>query len=248
MIRGAGESLIPLEAIEDALHQLNALLLEAESAKIPVLEARNSFESALRSWKGEKPQLAILSAVNGLNKVAGALQPYTWIEAEASQNHTFSEALQHEAAAGGGFLLLNSETAPTGGGYFAQLEFSVPRDDAYMVWLSATPPGPEASRFYWTIDSDEPQTSAQAVPVGGAYLQDRLTWLRLGRARLKKGDHTLTLRVTDRAASGRFQLSLDSFLVTRYPFTPSGTARPPLVLLSANRGELPDPSKLRRRP
>ena len=231
VIRGVGDDFLPLEAIDDSLQQLHVLLAEAESAKIPVHEARNSFDSALRSLKNEQPRLAFLSVVDGLNKAGGAMQPYTWIEAEGG-THTFSEAAPNEAASGGGLLVLNTEAGATGAGYQAQYRFSVPRDDMYMIWAAVTPPGPDASPFYWTIDSDEPQTSGQAVPVGGAYLHDRLTWLRLGRAKLRKGDHTLTLRVTDKASgSGRFFLAVDALMATRYPFTPAGTTRPPLAVI-----------------
>ena len=247
VIRGAGEDLLPLEAVDDCLQQLHALMLEAESGKIPVHEARNSFESALRSMKNNQPRLAFMSAVDGLNKAGAALQPYSWIEAESAQTHTFSESIQDGAASAGGFLSLNTETSPPGAGYAAEFRFSVPRDDVYMVWAAATPSNSEASPFYWTIDADEPQTSAQAVPVGGSYLHDRLVWLRLGRARLRKGEHILTLRVTDRATpNGRFHLALDSLMVTRYPFTPSGITKPPLALLTGKPIPLPDLSKRAR--
>ncbi len=247
VIRGAGENFLPLEAVEDSLQQLYALLQEAEAGKIPVHEARNSFESALRSMNNNQPLMAFTAAVDGLNKAGAALQPYTWIEAESAQNHSFSEANHDAAASGGGFLALNTETNPPAAGYSAQFQFSVPREDVYMVWAAATPPGTESSPFYWTIDSDDPQTSAQAVPIGGTYLHDRLIWLRLGRTRLKKGDHTLTLRVTDRAApEGRFHLALDSIMVTRYPFTPSGITKPPLALLTGKPIPLTDMSKRAR--
>jgi len=247
VIRGAGENFLPLEAVDDSLQQLHLLMLEAEAAKIPVHEARNSFESALRSMNHNQPLMAFTAAVDGLNKAGAALQPYTWIEAESAQTHTFSEAIHDSAASGSGFLTLNTETNPPGAGYSTQFQFSVPREDFYMVWAAATPPGADSSPFYWTIDSDDPQTSAQAVPIGGTYLHDRLIWLRLGRARLKKGEHTLTLRVTDRAGpNGRFHLALDSIMVTRYTFTPSGTTKPPLALLTGKPIPLPDLSKRSR--
>ena len=69
-----------------------------------------------------------------------------------------------------------------------------------------------------------------------------MIWMLLGRSALKKGPHILTLRVLDRATgSSRYFLAMDSVVITRYAFTPAGTAKPPLASVSDSK-PVPNPS------
>ena len=91
----------------------------------------------------------------------------------------------------------------------------------------------ETPECAWVVDTGQPHTSSEAAIRDMPYLGDRLIWMRLGLLDLKRGDHTLTLRVTDRAqATNRYYLSMDSLVVTRQPFTPSGTSKPPLAIVA----------------
>lgn len=231
VIRAGGQEITPIEAAEDAVKQLRTLVAEGLAAKRVVEQYRAKLSSAdqhLRSRQPE-PRLAYIMAMEALNDIVGLMQPYTWIEAEQTALHSFSEAVGLEAASGGGYLILNTETKPPREGYGAQYRFEVPADDLYTLWVACTPPGPSASPFAWIVDTGQARASTEAQTVGSPYLADRFVWLKLGRVPLKRGAHTLTLRVTDRAADGsRYFLAIDSFLVTRAAFNPSGIARPPL--------------------
>ncbi len=229
VIASGGEDVFPIEAAEDALKQFAALVNEATAMRIPIDEYRFQLENALRTFR-TGPQLALLNAASGINKLAAIVQPYTWIEAESADPTTFSEVASNAATSGGAFLLLNTGNPPGPGGYAAQYRFTVPADDSYTVWLCCTPPGPGASPFAWVVDAGEAHSSTEAVPVGSRFLLDRLVWLRLGRVSLAKGAHTLTLRVTGRAEGlGKYYLAMDALLITRAPFTPAGTLKPPVA-------------------
>ncbi|MGC8669189.1 MAG: hypothetical protein ACP5VE_13840 [Chthonomonadales bacterium] len=244
VIASGGEDVFPVEAAEDALKQFAVLVNEATALHVPVDEYRFQLENALRTFRSG-PQLALMNAAAGINKLAAMLQPFTWIEAESADPTTFSEVAQNPATSGGAFLLLNSGNPPGPGGYAAQYRFSVPADDTYTVWLCCTPPGGGASPFAWVIDAGEAHASSEAVPVGSRFLLDRLVWLRLGRVSLAKGTHTLTLRVTGRAPGlGKYYLAMDALLVTRFAFTPSGTLKPPVAPIP----EGPLPNVRERRP
>jgi hypothetical protein len=231
IVRSGQDEVFPIEATEDALKQLRALLLNSE--KLPVDQFKYQFNNALLSYHNN-PKLAFVTAAEALNALGGMMQIYAWIEAEAAQPHNFSEVALNDAASGGSYLSLNTETVPRGQGYAAQLKFSVPKDDNYTIWISCTPPGANTSEFAWTLDATaQINQSRDAARVGEAYLDDRMMWLKLGRAQLKGGDHTLTLNVKDRAAAtGRFALALDSLIVTRYSFKPNGIAKPDLAEIS----------------
>lgn len=244
VISSGGEDVFPVEAAEDVLKQFAALVNEGTALHIPVDEYRFELENALRTFQ-TGPQLALMNSAGPINKLAAILQPYTWIEAETADPNTFSEVAQNPATSGGAFLLLNTSNPPGSGGYAAQFSFSVPADDTYTVWICCTPPGAGASPFAWVIDAGEAHSSSEAVPVGSRFLLDRLVWLRLGRLSLSKGSHTLTLRVTGRAQGlGKYYLALDALLITRFPFTPSGTLKPPVAPIQ----EGPLPKINERRP
>jgi hypothetical protein len=155
----------------------------------------------------------------------------------------------NDAASGGGYLTLNTETESPAQGYTVQIHFIVPEDDQYTIWLSCAVPGPNSSPFAWLVDaSSQVNSSADAIAVGQPYLSDKMGWLKLGRLSLKRGEHTFTLRVAGRAqGTGKFSFAMDCLHVTRYPFTPSGISKPPLVTVNPN-GQLQQIQNIPREP
>jgi hypothetical protein len=239
VLRGIQE-VFPMEAAEDAIKQLRALISQGVEAKLPVEEygrQLNLAEEKMRS-KPPEPNVAMMMASDGLNRIIAVVQPYLWREAELADSHTFTEVALNEAASGGATLLLNTQAKPGREGYGAQFKFNAAAEDVYAVWLACSPPGPETSPFVWFVDSGQPHSVAEAQPRGASYLSNRFQWLELGRIPLNKGLHTLTLRVTD-AASGRYYLALDALLLTRGLFEPNGTVRPTLGSLTDKDVKLP---------
>ncbi len=56
---------------------------------------------------------------------------------------------------------------------------------------------------------------------------DRFGWMLLGTVKMEKGDHKLTIHVTDPAlATHEYAFAIDALMITDKPFTPNGTVRP----------------------
>lgn len=238
IIRSGGQEIFPVEAVEDAIAQLKALVVRALNAKLPAEQFKFMLQKAETNYRLKEPRMAYLIAQSALDGLVGMMQPYTWLEAEQPEAHTFSEAIVNEAASGSMYLLLNTETHPSREGYGVRYKFSVPADDMYTLWVACTPPGPNASPFVWLVDTEETRSSSEATVVGSPYLTNQFVWMNLGRVPLKAGQHTLTLRVIDRApASKRYFLAMDALILTRSTFSPNGTARPSLAAMTEMLGK-----------
>lgn len=230
LIRNFGQEAFPLEALEDSLRQLRTLVEQAQAAKIPAQDVRYMLDTAETRYRRKDVNGAFALAQQALAGIVELMQPYSWREVEHASVHTFTEAVPAAGASAGMYLALNNSGAPPRDGYSFQIKFRVPAEDTYTVWLACSPPSDETSPFAWVVDTGESRSSAEARVGGGAYLGDRFAWLELGKVSLKAGEHTFTLRVTERSrAGGLYAFAADVLLVTRGPFTPRGTARPPAV-------------------
>jgi hypothetical protein len=230
VIRGNENEVFPAEAAEDAIGLLKGLVAQAETAKLPdAFSFRLKSDRAVNMYKLRDPRMAYAMAADAINGIVPSVQPYTWQEAERADSHSFSEIVPNPAASGEAYLTLNATARPGVAGYGAEYKFSVPADDSYAVWVACSPPGPQTSPFAWLVDTEQSHLSAEASVVGSAYLGNQFVWMNLGKAYLKKGAHTFTLRVTEPASNGTWQFSLDTILITRQAFTPSGTTRPSLL-------------------
>ncbi|HSV73176.1 MAG TPA: hypothetical protein VLH79_05400 [Chthonomonadales bacterium] len=235
VLRTAGQPVFPLEAVEDAIGALRSLVAQGTAAQALVQDHRFQLDRAEAAFRQGDMIGAYASARQGLAGIVEVLQPFTWREAEGADPHTFTDAMRMAAASGSGVLMLNTSNRPPREGYTAQIRFSVPADDQYTVWLAASPAGNRRSPFVWLVNTGEPQACADAEKVGHAYMGDQLAWLKLGSLNLTKGQHTFTIRVTDRApGTDRYQLLLDALLVTRGPFAPNGTLRPSAAVPAAS--------------
>ncbi|MCX6360910.1 MAG: hypothetical protein NT029_13950 [Armatimonadetes bacterium] len=227
IIRTGGQDLLPVEAAEDAIRQLRQLVDQAAAQHLPIQEIRYQLQRAETKVKVRDLTFGLAIAQQAIAAVVDLLQPFTWREAETADSSTFGDSAREEGASGKAFLTLDTDTRPATEGYTVQYRITVPADDSYTLWVAASPQTPNASRFAWTIDTRVSGSSADASAVGSSYLGDRFVWLNLGKAQLARGPHTITLRVTDRAAAtNRYFLSMDAVLLTRHAFTPRGTAKP----------------------
>jgi len=231
LLRSQGQPVFPIEAIADALQQLRTLIAQAQADKIPVQDIRYLQEAAESRFRRKDMAAAFTLSQQAMAGIVELMQPYAWREVEHAAVHTFTEVVPAEGASQGMYLCLNTTSPPPRDGYSFQIRFRVPADDTYAVWLACSPPGPAGSPFAWVVDTGETQLSSQGRVVGDTYLGDRLGWVELGKVPLKAGEHTFTLRVTDRApATEAYSFAADVLLVTRMPFAPRGTAKPPAVV------------------
>jgi hypothetical protein len=230
IFRGNDGEILPVEAAEDALLQLRGLVVQAEAAKSLNPEFRYKLDRAQDSFKRGEPRAAFAMAATALDGIIAVMQPYTWLEAERAESHTFSEVTSNAAASGSAYLTLNTDSKPGSSGYGATYRFNVPADDSYTLWISCTPPGPQSSPFVWIVDNAGQHFSTEGSSIGSNYLSNQFAWMNLGRVTMKKGAHMLTLRVTDQAPGlGRYAFAADAFLITRGAFVPNGISQPTLL-------------------
>lgn len=248
VIRGADAEILPIEAVQDILAELKALVAEAEDQKLPASIYKFDLDRAQSNFIHNGVKLAFIQAVDALQRIVNMLQPYSWMEGERPESHTFSEVTSAPAASAGGYLSLGTDARPGPSGYGATYRFTVPVNDSYTVWVAGTPLGPNASPFVWLVDTGQPRSSSEAVSVGSPYMSNQFAWMSLGRVALEKGQHTFTLRVTDLApGTNKYSFAVDAVLLTRGAFTPNGTVRPSLVSGDELKGrvERPKQDKLR---
>jgi hypothetical protein len=227
------ENTYPMEAVEDVILLLKALVAQATDLKLPeAQEFKFKLDRAETNYKLKSERIAFLQAAEAVNGILQVLQPYTWLEAERAGIHTFSEAPGAPAASGEAFLALNTDARPGNSGYGAEYKFNAPSNDTYTLWIACTPPGPNTSPFVWLIDNGQARSSAEATTAGSPYMSNQFVWMNLGRVQLDKGPHTLTLRVVEQAQAGRYALALDALMFTRGIFSPNGIARPTIMTLA----------------
>ncbi|MBM3501985.1 MAG: hypothetical protein FJX74_25305, partial [Armatimonadetes bacterium] len=154
-----------------------------------------------------------------------------FIEAEASPDHTFSEAAEFAGLVSGDRILrLWKGEDPPAEGYVARFPFAVEATGRHHVWLAASLP-PVTSGFWWRLDALEwrhvsEDTLDQFPAMFG--VSGAMGWIELTEAPLEAGEHALTLRVHERRAmlEQAYLLYVDAALITERDVVPSGLVTP----------------------
>ena len=238
VFRTLGQDIFPEEAAYDALAQLKAMVDDGLARHLPVEQYKMAYDHAMTNLKLTSPRLACTTAAEAINGILPLVQPYIWREAEFADSHGFSELAPEPGASNQTLLSLNTVNQPGQAGYDAQYKIDIAQKDIYDLWVSCTPPGTNSSAFVWTIDAQPPHSVMDGKVVGSPYLVNKLVWINLGKVDLNAGQHTLTLKVTDRnAANDRYFLNIDAILLTRDSFIPRGILRPTLPIPDIKKGK-----------
>jgi hypothetical protein len=230
IIHTHGQHLVLQEAAEDALAQLEALMVVASNSKSPeVQNVKASLYRAQDDYVRKNFDSSYIFSRDGLNQLMDIVKPYLWIEGEAisSKTHTFDEVAAHPEASGERYLRLSNSSPPGKYGYGAHWEFDVPTDGRYNVWMACSVPGPSISPIRWAIDGAPNLDPADMKPHGPLYAGDQFGWLILGAVNIKKGRHVLEIEVIDHAVSPPiYNFAVDAFVLTRNNFVPNATMKP----------------------
>jgi hypothetical protein len=231
IIQAGNQPLIPYEAAEDALTQLNALIKEAQRLRLPAVDGdRAAFQRAMEAYRLKDVGTAYAFARGTLENLILSVAPYIWIEGENpfEKLHTFNEIASHVEASGGQYLRLNTPYDPPRFGYGARYQFNVPQDGQYTVWLAGSLPGSGTSPIRWRVNNEPEMKPTSLTPQGEAYLNGYFGWIRLGTVSLKKGDQqSLSIYAIDRAAlPADYIFSIDAICLTTQGFDPRGTQKP----------------------
>ena len=230
IIHAGAQHLILREAAEDALAQLEALMVAASSSKSPeVQNVKASLFRAQDDYVRKNFDASYTFARDGLNQLMDIVKPYIWVEGEAisSKTHTFDEVAFHPEASGERYLRLSNANPPTRYGYGAHWEFDAVDDARYNVWIACSVPGPSISPIRWAIDTAPNLDPVDLKPHGPLYAGDQFGWILLGAAYMKKGHHVLEIEVIDHAVSPPiYNFAVDAFVLTKNNFIPNTTLKP----------------------
>jgi hypothetical protein len=154
------------------------------------------------------------------NELTLKVAPYSWIEGESSFETNFGEVVQDPAASNKRSLSLSTSMRPPSGGYFARYKFvSLPEIEVADVWISAAVP--ESIRPLVRVNVGDVALATLGDPhySGGDY-----AWYNLGKVTLRNGQYVLSVQIPDSAP--RYQMKIDSILITQIPFKPNGPRIP----------------------
>ena len=218
------------EGAEDALAQLEALMIVANSSKSPeVQNVKSSLYHSEDAYTRKNFDESYMFARDGLNQLIDVLKPYIWVEGEAigAKAHTFDEVAVHPEASGERYLRLSNPNPPSKYGYGAHWEFEVAAEGRYNVWMACSVPGPSISPIRWAVDAAPNLDPSDLKPHGPLYASDQFGWLLLGAVNVKKGRHVLEIEVLEHAVSPPiYNFAVDAFMLTKNGFTPNGTSKP----------------------
>lgn len=238
---------LSLDVIDEMTDGINRLFKLADTQKVDVQHLKEQFEYATVSGPNTSDQVTL--EYDQLQRVQDALtevlRPYAWMEGENATPDTFDAIVPDTGASGGAYLSLDTDRIPPRdsvsrvGGYRAEFSFTVNAAGHYEIWMAGSPLDTEAaSSFDVSADGDPPLHVHGVSGTGGTY-GPGFVWSDLGQVTLQSGRHTLLVLVTGtRPADDRYALDIDSLLVTRAPFTPDGTNRPPIETLALDGGQI----------
>lgn len=251
IFRADGQQLIPQQAAEDALLQLQNLYDEGVVAKVPSIEsARAALGKSMEYLRQRDFNNAFVFARSELDVLTQDVKPYIWIEGEApapTVAHNFNEVAPNPEASGGGFLRLSTSNPPGRLPYAARYTFDVPRTGRYNIWVAGTPPGPTVSPITWYVNTEPEQSPVNPRPQGPLWLSDRFGWYLLGTVSLEQGTRYLTFKVNGPNNAGDYVFSIDAILITQRGFAPNATVRPLPVEGVLQRPSLGRPSSKEKR-
>lgn len=173
--------------------------------------------------------------------------PYIWIEAEdrVESNFNYSRLGGVLRLSGGAFLGLETEVEPPADtGWFARYDLQAPEDGEYQLWVRENYLAISSPTSFRVDDGEWQHVTNQMMPrdtrVVSLYnaVEDTrqvFAWYHYGSVNLKKGKHSLTIRVNEKRPKGMavtmaddrpYAKMMDVILLTQGGFRPRGPEPP----------------------
>lgn len=175
----------------------------------------------------------LMAVVGGVSIGAGRADapPDIWIEAETCADHNWSGPADFAGIVSGDKILrLWKDPDPGPEGYHASFPFRIEAAGKYHLWVGVS--ANSVSPFWWRLDGGgEGRSIEQDVDtdVGSMYgVSGCMAWVRLADVHLDPGDHSLSLKVTQRREilEHAYLLYLDALLITARDVQPDGLVTP----------------------
>ena len=218
LIHGADDIPVPESAVNETIARFGALIKLAEQRRLDFLEERYGFGDALAGLD-VNPGGSFAAMRVWYWRLGAKFADYTWLEAEFSRNHNFSETSLKLGASSSNVLNLKSSLEAYAQSYFAEYNFLGRSAAELEVWVAARIP--KAARQFVTVT-----VGGQVMTIQGEGLSeygDGFEWYRLGTTKAIPGTNKLRLSVD--APQGA-DLAIDTILLYPGAFRPNGIIPP----------------------
>jgi hypothetical protein len=223
LVKG-GEVPIPELAFTETVAQFDKMMHLAEQGYKDIVEERILFRDHLNGFE-QSPGGNFQQLRQAVYKLGYKVGNYTWIEAERSQDHTFSESAPYSGASNGNALILKTAIQPNASGYYAEYSLPVRSQEDQEVWIAAKIPQERRANVTVFVAGQLMKLPESPVSLYG----DGLGWYRLGTTKLASGSNKLRIVVDSPGA----EIAIDTILLTPGNFQPSAVMPPIPVNISA---------------
>ena len=215
--------IVPLETARAGVDRLAAYANYAEQAGVEVAGYKLAVRQARKILDAGRPWAALDMAQANLQRLCAVYNPYLWFEAETLATYNFDGPKSVRGASAGLCLAMDGSDDPPMSPYSFTVNFDVPRDGKFEVWLAGSSPGRDgASPASFSIDGSDWRDIGG---VTGEQYAPGLFWQNLGTISFAGGKHSFTLKLNGRGGN-TYRFLADVVFFALAPFTPKGIAKP----------------------
>ncbi len=218
IISGTDDIPVPETAVQETIARFAALRKLGEERRIDMMEERYGFGDSL-SGLDVNPGGSFAAMRQWYWRLASRFAAYSWIEAEFSKNHNFSETQQKLGASNSFVLNLKTSLEAYAQAYYAEYNFLGRSEDELEVWVAARLPGQTKNFMSITVGGQLLTVQGEGF---GAYA-DGFEWYRLGTTRAVSGTNKLRLVID--APQGA-DIAIDTILLYPGSFRPNSVIPP----------------------
>lgn len=225
LVYGSDEIPVPELAYQETIARFSFMVKMAEDKRADVLEEQYGFTDAMNGFE-VNPGGSFATMRQWYWKLSNRFAKYSWIEAESSKDHNFSEPQAQAGCSNGNCLSLRSSLESFAQDYYA--EYSVPSrsSEELEVWIAARIPPQIRSFVSISVGGQVLNIQGEGLsPFGAGF-----AWYKLGTTKL--GQAVTKIRLSVNAPQGA-DMAVDTILLYPGTFRPNGVSLPDAVDFSS---------------
>jgi hypothetical protein len=225
LVYGTEDIPVPETAVQETIARFGALIKLAEQRRLEFMEERYGFGDSLAGLE-VNPGGSFAAMRQWYWRLGAKFADYTWLEAEFSRNHNFSETALRLGSSNSHVLSLRTSLEAYAQAYYAEYNFLGRSNADLELWIAAKIPA--AARPYVSVT-----VGGQVLTIQGEGLSaygDGYEWYRFGTTKAVAGTNKLRLSVD--APQGA-DLAIDAILLYPGSFRPNGVVPPDPIDFSA---------------
>lgn len=225
LISGVDDVPVPEPAVQETIARFAAMMKISEQRKIDFIEERYGFADSLAGLD-VNPGGSFATMRQWYWRLGTQYASYSWIEAEYSKNHNFSEVLDRIGASSSRVLNLKTALEAYAQAYYADYQFLGRSEEELEVWIAAKIPAQVRQYVSITVGGQLLTIQGEGLSAYG----DGYHWYRLGTTKVIPGTNKIRLAVD--APQGA-DLAVDTILLYPGSFRPNGIVPPDPIDFSA---------------